>query len=124
MIHEAAAALDALGIPYRCVAGGFALKIVTRGRQIPVRIRVVGDRITLYAPLGAMQDAADAAIYCNKRNRTLGDGCLVAKEDGSIFLKQTAYLHDALLAKECMERALERQRALLDMLPQNGSIRP
>ena len=116
MVKEAAAALEALGIPYIQDAKGLALNLLTRGRQVPVRIHVAGDRITLYTPLGALDDAVRAAIYCNETNRTLGDGCLVAKENGCIFLKQTAYLHDALLARECMERALGRQRALLETL--------
>ena len=76
MVKEAAAALEALGIPYIQDAKGLALNLLTRGRQVPVRIHVAGDRITLYTPLGALDDAVRAAIYCNEKNRTLGDGWL------------------------------------------------
>ncbi len=76
-------------------------------------LRITGDRLTLFTQLADEGDPQARAVQCNRVNRELGEGCLVADERGRIFLKASAHLIDALLATEVVKSALNRQAELI-----------
>lgn len=118
MTEDATVALDALDIPWKRERGSIVLAQRAGGRSIPVCMHVRGERVTLYARVRSMADAQRAAVYCNEQNRTLGEGCLVADAQGRVFLKLTAHLRDALLARENLQDALGRMQTLLERYAQ------
>ena len=113
-MDDMSALMKALEIPYRKSTDGLHLTLNTAQGAKQLTMHTSGDRITLYALLKQEADAQAAAIKCNACNRMLGDGCLVAAQDGRVYLKLTAYLMDALYAKEGLERALGRMKTLLE----------
>lgn len=108
------AALEAMQISWRQKGDGICLCTEVRKKAVPVVLRTQGERLTLYALLPVQGDSNRLALACNAINRVLGDGCLVADEKGCALLKQTVYLTDALYAAQTIERALGRQRYLLN----------
>lgn len=107
-------ALRALGIPFAQRGQELRFLAACRRGRAPVVLRCRAGRFALYARLSGRADPEETALWCNRLNRTLGDGCLVADEEGRAYFKQTLYYEDGLGAQWALERALARQRAILD----------
>ncbi|MGI5883663.1 MAG: hypothetical protein ACOX83_01700 [Candidatus Spyradocola sp.] len=107
-------ALQAMEIPFERHGEELCLCAQSRRGKVPVVLRCRAGRFALYARLPAQAEPTDMALRCNRLNRTLGDGCLVADEAGRAYLKQTLYYEDELGARWTLEHALARQRALIE----------
>lgn len=107
-------ALHALEIPFAQRGEELRFCVLCRRGKVPVVLRCRAGRFALYARLAEKADPGAMALRCNQLNRTLGDGCLVADDAGRVYFKQTLYYEDDLGARWALERALARQKAILD----------